>query len=109
MEKQKTEVKVFSTKDMNLAAAFITLGFPLIGITYQTEGTKPFPIGYFEYEETLELMETERNFWQGMLLVEPRKFTYNIRTLKSATVNAYNNPYSSIADKVNITGDNTVK
>ncbi len=101
----KKEVKIFPTKDMNLAATFITLGFPMIGITYQTEGTKPYPIGYFEFEETKELMETEGKFWQGSLLVEPRKFTYNARTLKSATVNAYNNPYSSIADKVNITNN----
>lgn len=95
--------KIFPTKDMNLAATFICLGFKMVGITYQTEGTKPFPIGYFEFIETPELMATEKKFWQGELLIEPRNFTYNVRTLKSATVNAYNNPYSSIADKVNIT------
>ena len=59
---EKKEIKTFSTKDMHLAATFITLGFQLIGITYQTEGTKPFPVGYFEFAETPELMKVEKAF-----------------------------------------------
>ena len=84
---------IFSTRDLYLAATLVSLKFYLTGIDYQVEGNKNSPIGYFKFEDTPEIQEAKSKFTQGLLLVEPKSFVTNLKSLKSEIVNVYNNPH----------------
>ena len=86
--------KNFSTRDLYLASALVTLRFPLLGIDHQIEGIKPRPIGYFNFEDTEELRTTRNQYNQGLILVEPRMFINNLQSLKSEVMNFMLNPTS---------------
>lgn len=86
--------KTFSTRDLYLAATFMTLRFPLIGIDFQIEGTRPHPIGYFQFENTEQLMDAKRLYMQSMLSVEPKLFVANMDSLKAEVSNVRMNPNS---------------
>lgn len=88
--------KIFSTRDLYLAATLVSLKFYLTGIDYQIEGDKNSPIGYFKFDNTPEIQETKSKFTQGLLLVEPKSFVTNLRSLKSEIVNIYKNPHMNI-------------
>jgi hypothetical protein len=90
------EDKIFSTRDLYLAASLATLNFSLVGIDYQIEGEKNLPVGYFKFEESLELKEAREQYIQGKILLEPRLFVTNMHALKSEVTNAYKNPHKSI-------------
>ena len=90
------EDKIFSTRDLYLAATLVSLKFYLTGIDYQIEGDKNSPIGYFKFDNTPEIQETKSKFTQGLLLVEPKSFVTNLRSLKSEIVNIYKNPHMNI-------------
>lgn len=96
MTNVKTEdgKKIFSTRDLYLAATLVTLHFPLLGIDHQIEGVKPRPIGYFNFEETPSLFEAKSHYNQGMILIEPRMFINNMQSLKADVVNFTYNPNS---------------
>lgn len=85
---------IFSTRDLTMAATFITLKFPLIGIDFQVEGTKQNPVGYFKFDETQHLKEARQKFTQGLLSVEPRAFMLNIHSLKAEVTNMWKSPHS---------------
>ena len=87
MEEQK---ELFSTRDLYLASALTTLGFMMESVDYQLEGTRT--VGYFNFNATPELKETEKKYWQGKLLVEPQAFITGMRGLKARVSNQYNNP-----------------
>ena len=89
MEEDK---KFYSTRDIYLASALITLKFFMAKIDYQIEGEKRLPVGYFSFENTPELQETEKKYWQGMISVEPRSFVTNLWSLKAQVANVYKNP-----------------
>ena len=72
------ENKIFSTRDLYLAATLVTLKFYLTGIDYQIEGTKNLPIGYFKFESTPEVMEAKAKYMQGLLSVEPKLYITNL-------------------------------
>ncbi len=88
------ENKIFSTRDINLAAVLISLHFEMQNIDYQIEGKKEQPIGYFNFENTPEIQEAIKNFWNKELSVEPRNFISNLRGLKAQINNFYENPHN---------------
>ncbi|MFA5696215.1 MAG: hypothetical protein WC917_02035 [Bacilli bacterium] len=92
---EKEEEKVFSTRDLYLASALVTLKFPLIRIDMQIEGIKPKAIGYFNFIETQNLRDARSQYNQGMILVEPRMYINNLQSLKAEVVNMQQNPNSS--------------
>lgn len=75
-----------------MAAAFISKGLMMRGVDYQVEGSGRTPIGYFKFDDTAERREAEEAFVQGRMLVEPRQFAENIRTLKAQTTNFQKSP-----------------
>lgn len=87
------ENDIFSTRDLYLAATLVTLKFYSTGIDYMVEGNKNAPIGYFKFKNTPEIQEAKQKYNQGMLLVEPKTFITNLKSLKSEIVNIYNNPH----------------
>ena len=93
MSEQKNEQKIFSTRDIYLASTLVSLKFFLTGIDYQIEGNKNMPIGYFKFENTPEIKLAKSKFVQGLLLVEPKLFVTNLKSLKSEIVNIYKNPH----------------
>lgn len=85
----------FMTRDLYLASTLVTLHFPLLGIDYQIEGTKPKPIGYFKFEDSQELHAVRNDYNQSLLLVEPKLFISNLQSLKAEVVNMFQNPNSA--------------
>lgn len=85
----------YVTRDLYLAAAFLTLKFDVIDINFQIEGRKPDPVGYFTFEKTPELIETETQYFKGNLALEPREYVSNMKALKSRISNAAKNPTNS--------------
>ena len=85
---------IFSTRDLYLASTLVTLRFPLVGIDYQVEGLKSKPIGYFNFEETKELLDARSQYNQSLLSVEPKLFISNLQSLKAEVVNMFQNPNS---------------
>jgi hypothetical protein len=88
------EKKIFSTRDLYLAATLVSLKFYLTGIDYQVEGNKNMPIGYFKFENTPEILEAKAKYTQGLLSIEPKLFITNLKSLKSEIVNIYRNPHN---------------
>lgn len=91
---KEVEKTVFSTRDMSLASTLVTLQCYMIGVDYQQEGDMNRPVGYFNFEDTSELRDIESKYWRGELLVEPRTFVTNLRSLKARVTNMYKNPNS---------------
>src|SRR3989339_1585331 len=86
----------FSTKDITLAATLNTLLFKISGIKYQYEGTRPKPVGYFEFPNSENLQKAITGFLRGELAVEPRSFMMHLRALKAEVSNIYKNPDSPL-------------
>jgi hypothetical protein len=84
--------QIYSSKDVGLASTLITLGFKMNSISYQYEGIRPHPVGYFEFVDSPELQKALSDYWRGELLVEPRNFMTNLRGLKAEISNVYKNP-----------------
>jgi len=93
-KEEKPEERVFSTRDLYLAATLVTLKFPMIGLDFQLEGIKPKGIGYFKFADTVELHNARSQYNQGMIMVEPRTYINNLQSLKAEVVNIQNNPMS---------------
>lgn len=85
--------EIFSTRDLYLAATLVCMKFYLTGIDYQVEGDRNQPIGYFKFEDTPEIQEAKAKYTQGLLMVEPKSFVTNLKSLKSEIVNIYKNPH----------------
>jgi len=94
-EQNEKDIKQFSTKDLYLASTLITLGHEMDGIDFQIEGLKQKPIGYFLFQETDDLINTIRLFWQGKLTIEPRQFMTNLWSLKSQIETVYRSPHTN--------------
>ena len=86
------EENVFSTRDLYLASTLVTMKFPIVRIDMQIEGVKPRAIGYFNFNETPELLATRSQYNQGMILVEPRMYINNLQSLKAEVINMQQNP-----------------
>lgn len=87
------ENEIFSTRDLYLAAALITLKFPLQGTDFSIEGEKSLPVGYFRFLNTEALQDAKKKYSQGLISVEPRMFITNMRTLKAEISNVFKNPH----------------
>ena len=96
---ENEEKKYFSTRDLYQATTLITVGFDMVGVNYQVEGDRQLPVGYFQFENTDELVETLKKYRQGQLTVEPRQFSTNLRSLKAEITNVYKNPNSNFDKK----------
>jgi len=86
--------KNYSTRDLTLASTLLTLEFELVNISFQYEGTKNLPIGYFEFKNNSNLESTIQKYWSRGLAVEPMLFQSNVRALKSQIHNQYKSPVS---------------
>lgn len=95
MDEKKDEKELFSTRDLYLASTLVSMKFFMVSVDFQIEGAKP--VGYFNFEDTKELRETEQKYWQGQLKVEPRAFVTNLRGLKAQVSNVYNSPRVDIS------------
>lgn len=84
-----------TTRDIYLASTLTTLRFNMTRISFQVEGASGKPVGYFSFENTPELREAERDYWQSRLAVEPRAFVTSLRGLKAQLTNYYKSPYST--------------
>ena len=91
------EENTYSTRDLNLAATLITLRFELTGVDYQTEGVRPRPVGYFNFEDSKELQKAIKDFWARKLALEPIDFAGNIRGLKAQINTIYKSPHSKFS------------
>lgn len=89
------ENDIYCTRDIYLAATLITLRFELVGIDYQVEGYRKFPVGYFKFTQTPQLMDAESKFWQKKLVVEPRDLFTCMRGLKTRLNSTYKAPTSN--------------
>lgn len=87
-------MQIFSTRDLYLAATLVTLKFYLLGVDYVVEGNKNLPIGYFKFEDTSEIQDIKSRYTQGLLLVEPKLFISNLKSLKSEVSNIQQNPHN---------------
>ena len=85
----------FSTRDLYLSATLVTMGFDMINTSMVIEGSKNMPVGYFEFKNTPELQDARSKYTQGRLLVEPKIFITNLKSLKSEVVNYNQNPHYS--------------
>ena len=86
------EQKIFSTRDLNLAATLVTLKFFNKSIDYQIEGNRGMPVGYFNFVQSKELDDTIQKYWRDELAVEPKAFTSTVRSLKAQITNVYKGP-----------------
>lgn len=89
------ENEIFSTRDLYLAATLVTLKHFLTGMDFQIEGEKNAMVGYFKFEDTPEIQEAYSRYRQGLLLVEPKMFVTNLKSLKSDVVNIQKNPHNT--------------
>lgn len=85
---------IFETRDLILASTLVTLRFRVMNVTYQIEGRKNLPIGYFEFENSENLVKAIGDFNAGDLAVEPKQFMTNFKSLKSQTNSYYKAPSS---------------
>lgn len=96
MNKINNMKEIFSTRDLTLAATLVTLQFPLLGIDFSIIGQRNQPVGFFKFEDTLQLKDTHQKYTQGLLLIEPRVFQMNMHSLKAQVTNAFTSPHSKI-------------
>lgn len=85
---------LYSTRDIAEAAALITLRCQMLNIDYQVEGTRV--VGYFVFEKTPVAESMVAKFRMGEMMVEPRAFILNLRSLKSQVSNVLRNPNTNI-------------
>lgn len=97
MKETTEEKKLYSTRDITLAATLSTLKFVLEGIDYQVEGYRQQPVGYFNFEDTDLLRKAERDYQQRKITIEPREFIENLKNLKSQVTNVYKSPRSEFS------------
>lgn len=89
---ENAEPKLFSTRDLGLAATLMSHGFQAVGIDFQFEGNKRTAVGYWSFEDVPEMRRIEQDFWSGSVRLEPRTFLVNMRSLKSQVVGAERAP-----------------
>jgi len=83
--------KIFTTKDITLASSLVTLKFLMLGVDYQIEGDKVSPICFFKFQDGPELRDAVKRYMQSNVVVEPKIFMTNLRSLKSEIDNYKNN------------------
>lgn len=88
--------QTYTVRDLYLAAALLTLKFPVLDINVQMEGLKNTPIGYFTFENTGELTKAVNMYLNKEMRVEPIEYFSNVRNLKSQAINAGKNPFSDL-------------
>jgi len=84
--------EIFSTRDIKLASTLMTLGFPLVGIDYQREGTKPQAVGYFKFKQTDALEDVKIGHMQDRYMF--RRLLENVNALRAEVTNMKLNPNS---------------
>ena len=92
-------INLYTTRDLYLAATFVTLKFPLVDINFQFEGQLPNPVGYFSFEKTQNLLDAENRYWRSELALEPKAYVTNMKSLKSRISNSIKNPLTGSGHK----------
>ncbi len=95
-QNQDIQENIYSTRDLTLAATLVSLKFYLTGFDIQYEGERNRPIAYFKFELSGNLEEARKKFIQGLLMVEPKAFMLNVRSLKSEIENQKKNPHFNV-------------
>ena len=90
------EDKIYSTRDLYLAATLVTLKFYMVGVDYQIEGQKSLAVGYFKFIDSPELRDARQKYLQGLILVEPQDFVQKLHALKAEVQNMSTNPHHPI-------------
>lgn len=85
----------YTTRDLYLASTIMALGGNLLNTTFQIEGSKSLAVGYFSFPDSPELQETIRKYNAGDLLVEPKSFIVQMRSLKATISNFQKNPFKN--------------
>ena len=96
MKKETTEVEenLFYTREINLVATLLALDFKIIAVDYQAEGNNFRKTCYWGFEVSPELEKIEKEFWNGDVMVNARKFADSLRLLKAKLNNKENSPHS---------------
>jgi hypothetical protein len=89
----------FSTRDISLAATLLTLKFKMVGLDMQYEGTVSRPVGYFLFQRTEDVLETEKKYWARSLAIEPMLYQTHLKSLKAQVMNVYKSPQSGYNKK----------
>jgi hypothetical protein len=84
---------LFSSRDLYLASALVSLKFKLLKIDFQIEGSANRPVGYFYFANTPALEDAVKRYWNSELACEIRSFINEMRGLKSQVTTAYKAPY----------------
>lgn len=85
--------EMFSTRDIELATSLVLCGYEVENIDFQVEGEKGNVVGYFLFERTQNLIQTEKDFWAGRLSFEPKRFAFQQKSLKNRVINGGNGPH----------------
>lgn len=93
-----TNEKIFTTRDLYLAASLITLKFHMQGVDYQVEGSKL--VGYFNFIDNNKLRDAVDRYRQGQLAIEPKMFITNMRELKAAVTTEYKSPTNQFSKAI---------
>jgi hypothetical protein len=84
--------ETYSTRDIYLSATLLSLRFTLVGINYQYEGERNKPVGYFQFEESPQLMTAREDYWNKKIAIEPQELFTNLRGLRAQINDQYKNP-----------------
>lgn len=87
------ENKIFSTRDLTLAATLLTMKFYHANIDIVQEGSLNNLVGYFIFDNSPELQEAETQYKRGLVNVEPKAFMSNIHALKAEVTNLTKSPH----------------
>ena len=93
--------KTYVVRDLYLAAALLTMKFPVLEINVQLEGMKNIPIGYFTFETTPELTKAVNMYLNKEMRLEPIEYFGNVRQLKSQAISAGKNPFANLVEHPN--------
>jgi len=86
----QSEPKLFSTRDIYLASVLVTMDIPLYNLDFTTEGRESKRIGIFVFLDTPELRKIEQDYFNiPDFKVDIKKYTMNMKSLKSRTNNSY--------------------
>jgi hypothetical protein len=98
-ESHEDQKAYFSTRDLHLASTLITLGFFMEGIDYQFEGSRPRPVGYFNFYAVPEINDAVKKYRQCMLNVDAKTLFSNMKSLLAEVNNTYKNPHTNFVEQ----------
>ena len=77
----------FSTRDITLVATLKAIGYNILFVEFQLENGRD--VGYFTFEDSEALQKDVNRFYNGEILVEPKKFMLELKAAKSRVTSYY--------------------